>query len=90
MVVKLAVTWKDKQRLKVFKNRMLKHIWAKGGGITGQWRKLHNEEFHDSHCSPNKIQVIKSRRMSWTGHVAYMWREEVPTGVWWGNLRERG
>jgi hypothetical protein len=58
--------------------------------VTGQWRKLHNEALHDSYCSPNKIRVIKSRRMSWTGHVAYMGREEVPIGFWWGNLKKGG
>jgi hypothetical protein len=38
--------------------------------VTGEWRKLHNEEFNDLYCSPNIVRVIKSRRMSWAGHVA--------------------
>jgi hypothetical protein len=42
------------------------------GGITGEWRKLHNEEFNDLH-SPSTIQVIKTRRMRWFGHVACRW-----------------
>ena len=46
-------------------------------------------ELNDLYCSPNVVQVIKSRRMKWAGHVAHMGRAEVYTGFWWGNLRER-
>jgi hypothetical protein len=38
--------------------------------VTGDWRKLHNEEFHNLYSSPNIIRTIKSRRMRWAGHVA--------------------
>jgi hypothetical protein len=40
--------------------------------VTREWRKLHNEEFHDLYSSPNIIRIIKSRRMRWAGHVARM------------------
>jgi len=40
--------------------------------VTGEWRKLHNEERNDLYCSPNNGRVIKSRKMQWTGHVARM------------------
>jgi hypothetical protein len=40
--------------------------------VTGEWRKLHNEELHDLYSSPTIIRIIKSRRMIWAGHVARM------------------
>ena len=52
---------------------MLRRIFGpKRDGVTGEWRKLHNEELNDLYCSPNIVRVIKSRRMRWTGHVARM------------------
>jgi hypothetical protein len=44
----------------------------KRDGVTGEWRRLHNEELNDLYSSPNIIRVIKSRRMRWAGHVARM------------------
>ena len=44
----------------------------KRDGVTGEWRKLHNEELNDLYSSPNIVRVIKSRRMRWAGHVARM------------------
>jgi hypothetical protein len=59
---------------------------AKRDGVTGEWRKRHNEDLRDLYCSPNIVRVIKSRRMRLTGHVARMGSGEVCRGFW-GNLR---
>ena len=44
----------------------------KRDGVTGEWRKLHNEELNSLYSSPNTVRVIKSRRMRWVGNVARM------------------
>ena len=48
--------------------------------VTGEWRKLHKEEFRDLYSLPNIVRVVKSRRMRWAGHVAHMGEGEVCTG----------
>jgi hypothetical protein len=63
---------------------------VKRDGVTGEWRKLHNEELNNLYYSPTIVRVIKSRMMCWAGHVARMGSGEVCTWRWWGNLRERG
>jgi hypothetical protein len=61
----------------VFENRVLRGIFRhKRDEITGEWRKLHNEELTDLYSSPNIVRVIKSRRMRWAEHVERMgWGE---------------
>jgi hypothetical protein len=43
--------------------------------VTGEWRKLHNEELNDLYTLPNIVRVVKSRRMRLVGHVARMGEE---------------
>jgi hypothetical protein len=52
---------------------VLRRIFGrKRDGLTGGWRKLHNEELHSLYSSPSIIRIIKSKRMMWTGHVTRM------------------
>ena len=59
--------------MRVLENRVLRRIFGpKSDEAKGEWRELHNEELSDLYSSPNIVRVIKSRRMSWAGHVARM------------------
>jgi hypothetical protein len=73
-----SLTLREKNVLKVFENRVLRRIFGpKRDEVTGEWRKLHNEEFHNLFSSPNIIRQIKSSRMMWAGHVARMVERKV-------------
>jgi len=57
--------------VRVLENRALRRIFgSKRDDVTGEWRKLHNEELNDLYSSPNIVWVIKSIRMRWVGHAA--------------------
>jgi hypothetical protein len=59
-----TLTSREEHRLKVSENRVLRRIFGpKRDEVTGDWRKLHNEELHSLYSSPNIIRMIKSRRM---------------------------
>jgi hypothetical protein len=84
----------------MFENRVLRRIFGpKRDEVTGEWRKLHNEELHNLYSSPNIIRMIKSRRIRWAGHVArmgrrgmhigYWWRRGMHIGYWWESQQER-
>jgi len=68
-----SLTLREERRLRVYKNRVLKRIFGpRTDEVTGEWRKLHNEELNDVYSSPNIPRVIKSIRMKWAGHMARM------------------
>ena len=59
-------------------NMVLRRIFGpRRDEVTGEWRRLHNEELNDLYSSPNIMRVIKSGRMRWAGHVARMGEERV-------------
>ena len=61
----------------MFENMAMRRIFGpRRDEITGEWRRLHNEELNDLYCSPNIVRVIKWRRMRWAGHVARMGEDE--------------
>jgi hypothetical protein len=76
-----SLTLREERRLRVFENGLLRSTFGrKTDEVTGEWRKLHNEEFKDPYCSNSSVRLIKSRRMRWVWHVARMGKGEVYTG----------
>jgi hypothetical protein len=66
-----SLTLREERRLRAFENRVLRRVFGpKRDEVTGEWRKLHNEELSDLYSLTNIVRVVKSRRMRWAGHVA--------------------
>jgi len=81
-----SVILREECRLRVFENRVLRRIFGpKMDEVTREWRKLHDEELNDLYSSPYIVQVIKSRRMRWVGHVVHMGERR---GVYWVLVRK--
>jgi len=68
-----SLTLREERRMRVYENRVLRRIFRpKRNEVTGEWRKLYNEELNDLYSSPSIVRVINTRRMRWAGHVACM------------------
>ena len=75
-----SLTLREERKLRVFENMVLRRIFGpRRDEVTGEWRRLHNDELNDLYSSPNIVRVIKSRRMRWAGHVA---RTDEERGVY--------
>ena len=71
-----SLTLREERKLRVFESKVLRRIFGpRRDEVTGERRRLHNEELNDLYCSPSIVWVIKSRRMRWAGHVARMGEE---------------
>jgi len=76
-----SLTLREERRLRVFENRVLRRVFgSRRDEVTGEWRKLHNEELRDLYSLPNIVRVVKSRRRDGLG----MWR------VWGGERCAQG
>ena len=73
-----SLTFREVRRLRIFENMVLRRIFGpKRDDVTGEWRKLHNEELNYLDSTLNNVREIKSRIRKWAGHVALMgeWRD---------------
>ena len=82
-----SLTLREERWVRVFQNRVLRRIFGpKSDEVTGKWRRLHEEELNELYCSPNIIQVIKSRITKWAGHVVRLRDRRGVYRVWVGKL----
>jgi hypothetical protein len=83
-----SLTLREEHRLRVFENRVLRRMFGpKRDEVTGEWRKLHNEELHNLYSSPDIIRQVKSRQMRWAVHVACIEEERKMYKVLVGKLK---
>jgi len=81
---------REERKLRVFENVVLRRVFGpRRDEVTGEWRRLHNEELNDLYASPNIVQVIKWRRMRWAGHVVRMGEDRGVYRVLVGKLEGR-
>ena len=68
-----SLTFREVRRLRIFDNMVLRRIFGpKRDDVTGEWRKLHNEELNYLYSTLNNVRETKSRIRKWAGHVARM------------------
>ena len=85
-----SLTLREERRLTVFENRVLRRIFGpKRDEVTGEWRRLHNEELSDLYSLPIIIRVFKSKSVEWTGHVERVGERRSSYRVLVAKLRER-
>jgi hypothetical protein len=85
-----SLTLREEHGLRVFENRVLRGLCGpKRDEVTGDWRKLYNEELHNLCSWPNLVRIIKSRRMCWAGTVTGMGRRWIHTDFWCESEKER-
>jgi uncharacterized circularly permuted ATP-grasp superfamily protein len=86
-------TWslilKEKHRLRVFENRVLRRTFGPKREVTEGWRRLHNEAPHDLYSSLGIFRMMKSRKAGWVDHVVRMRRRGIHMGYWWERQKER-
>ena len=71
-----SLTLREERKLRLFENMVLRRIFGpRRDEVTGEWRRLHNEELNDLYSSPNIVRMIKSRRKRWAWHVKRMGEE---------------
>jgi hypothetical protein len=86
-----SLTLKEELWLRVFESRVLRRIFRpRRDEVTGEWKKLRNEELNDLYSTPNTILVMKLRRMRWAGHVARMGQRQlgIPRRRWEDNIKK--
>jgi hypothetical protein len=85
-----SLTLREEHRLRVFEKRVLWRILGpKRDEVTGEWRKVHNEELYDLYSSPSIIRIIKPGKMRWAGHVARMGEKTNTYRLLVGKLKEK-
>ena len=85
-----SLTLREERKLRVIENMVLRRIFGpRRDEVTGEWRRLHDEELNDLYSSSNIARVIKLRRMRWTGHVARMGEKRGVYRILLGKPEER-
>jgi hypothetical protein len=81
-----SLTLRENRTTRMFENRSLRRVFGpRRDEVTGEWRKLHNEELNNLYSVPNIVRVVNSRRIKWAGHVARMEVERLVHRVLLGN-----